>query len=499
VNTVARTTFTEQNRVVLVAAPDQPEVKVPDAAAMLAVYESARTETLAAFVDSTSDAPLVPRLPVAGKIVSERRLPETGILEWKLSNGARMLLKPTDFKEDEVLFEAQSPGGVSLLDDRDLTTAMGSSVLQSVSGLGTFNRIALAKKLTGKKATAGAGIDATNEGVYANASRKDIETMFQLVWLNFTAPRVDTAAFKALTNQMKAMMSNQRNQPSKVFSDTITLTMAQHHPRVRIFVPELLDSVDLGRALQIYKERFADAGDFTFFMVGSFAPDSVRPFVERYIASLPSRGKKESAMDRGVRPPAGVVTKVVHKGIEPKASTRLYFSSPCAYSFEHRVVLDGLRDLLDIRLREVLREDKGGTYGVGVSTSCNHIPYERASVQVSFGSAPERVEELTNAVFAVIDSIKAGVVSDSNLTKIKEIALRAHETSLKENESWLSAMADADEDGRDQRDFLRTPELVKRITREQLRDAARVYLRKEQYARFTLLPEEPAKTPAVKP
>src|SRR4029077_6814307 len=141
-----------------------------------------------------------------------------------------------------------------------------------------------------------------------------------------------------------------------------------------------------GRALQIYKERFANAGDFTFFMVGSFALDSVRPFVEKYIASLPADGRKEKAIERGIRPPTGVVSKTVHKGIEPKASTRLYFSAPCAYSYEHRVILDALRELLDIRLRAALREDKGGTYGGGVSPSCNHIPYERASVQINFGS-----------------------------------------------------------------------------------------------------------------
>ncbi|HVT39863.1 MAG TPA: insulinase family protein [Gemmatimonadaceae bacterium] len=498
VNAIARTTFTDQNRVVLVAAPEQPEVKVPDAAAMLAVFESARTQPLTAFVDSTSNEPLVTALPTPGRITSERTLPETGILEWKLSNGARILLKPTDFKADEVLLQAQSPGGMSLLDDRDLTTALGSSIIQSVSGVGSFSRIALSKKLTGKKANAGAGLEANQAGVYGQASRKDIETLFQLVWLRFTQPRVDSAAYRAFANQMKAAMSNQRNQPSSVFGDTITLTMAQHHPRVRIFGPELLDSVDLGRALQIFKERFANAGGFTFFLVGSFAPDSVRPLVERYIASLPSGGRKETVVDRGVRPPPGVVARTVRKGIEPKASTRLYFSSPCAYSFEHRVVLEGLRELLDIRLREVLREDKGGTYGVAVSASCNHIPYQRAAVQISFGSAPERVDELTTAVFAVIDSIKAGVVSDSNMTKVREIALRAHETALKENEAWLGAMADADEDGRDQRDFLRTADLVKHLTREQLRNAARAHLNTQQYARFTLLPER-ATTPAVKP
>ena len=498
INAVGASSFTDANRVVLVAAPEKADVKVPDAAAMLRVFADVKSQALTAFVDSTTDAPLVPVPPTAGRVVSQRTLPGTGILEWTLSNGAKMLLKPTTFKADEVLFQAQSAGGTSLLADADLVTAMGAAVVQSVSGVGAFNRVALSKKLAGTVASASAGIDGNQESVVGQASRKDIETMLQLVWLRFTAPRVDSAAYRAFANQMKSVMSNQKNQPSSVFADTISLTMAQHHPRVRVFGPEVLDSVDLGRALQLFRERFANAADFTFMLVGSFSPDSVRPLVERYIASLPGSAARDTVVDRGIRPPPGVVTRTVRKGIEPKASTRLYFSSPCSYSYEHRVVLDQLRELLDIRLREVLREDKGGTYGVSVSASCNHVPYERANVLISFGSAPERTDELTAAVFAVIDSIKAGAVSDSNLVKIREIALREHEVSLTQNESWLGAMADADEDGRDQRDFLRTPQLVKQVTRLQLRDAARLYLRKEQYARFTLLPEEQAK-PAVKP
>ncbi len=359
---------------------------------------------------------------------------------------------------------------------------------------------ALEKRLTGIKAQAGGFLGPTSETVGGSASRKDIEALFQLAWLRFTQPRVDTSAWKALVNQAKAVMSNQRNQPPSVFADTITVTMGQHNPRVRLFSPELLDSVDLGRALQMYRDRFGNAGEFTFFLVGSFSVDSVRPLVERYVASLPSTtGRTEAAKDRGIRPPTGVVTRTVYKGVEPKANTRLIFTGPCVYSYENRLILDALREVLDIRLREVLREDKGGTYGVGISASCSAIPYTRSRVDISFGSAPERVDELTAAAFAVIDSLQAGSVSDSNLTKVKQIALRAHETALKQNESWLGSMVDADEDGRDQRDFLRLPDIIKSITREQLRDAARAYLRKTQYARFTLLPEEKPAAPSVKP
>jgi zinc protease len=488
VNALARSSFTPNNRVVLVAAPAKAEVKVPTAKAMLAVFEKAKGSKLTAFVDSTSDSPLVPVPPTPGKVVSERTLEGTDILEWKLSNGARVLLKPTDFKEDEVLFSAYSPGGASLLPDKDVVNADLSSVVLAVSGVGEFNQITLGKKLTGKRAGVRASLDEDTQSLRGSASSKDLETLFQLAWLRITQPRVDSSAFLAFKNQMRSVMANQRNTPEAVFDDTITVTMAQHHPRVKIMSPELLDSVDLRRSLAIYRERFADGGAFTFFLVGSFKPDSVRPLVERYLASLPALQRSEKARDVGIRPPTGVVTKTVKMGVEAKAQTQLIFTGECKYSYENRVVLGALRDLLDIRLREALREDKGGTYGVSVGGSCHNIPTERYEINLSFGSAPERVDELVKEVFAVIDSVKAGVVSDSNLTKVKEIPLRSHETALRQNGAWISSMADADEDGRDQRDFLRLPEILNGVTKEKIRDAARFYLRKDQYARFTLLP-----------
>jgi zinc protease len=499
INTLSRTTFSDSNRVVLVAAPDQPEVKVPDAAAMLAVFDRTKSAQVTAYVDSTSSAPLVPKPPAPGKVAAVRTLPETGIIEWTLSNGARMLLKPTDFKEDEVLFHGQSPGGASLVPDSDVVNVSAGGAALNVSGVGSFNQVALQKKLAGKRASVGTSVGDESEVASGRASRRDLETLFQLTWLHFTQPRVDSAAYRAFVSQARAVLGNQRNQPGAVFEDTITRTMTRYNPRVHLFTPEIFDSVNLRRTLDIYRDRFADAGGFTFFLVGAFVPDSVRPLVERYLASLPSLGRKEKALDVGIRPPAGVVQKVVHRGVEPKASTRLIFTGPCAYSYENRQVLSELSELLDIRLREVLREDKGGTYGVGVSANCTHIPYEEYEVEISFGSAPERVDELVGAVFAVIDSVKAGVVSDSNLTKISEIELRQHETALKENGAWIASMVDADEDGRDQRDFLRLPELVKKITKQQLRDAARQYLRKEQYARFTLLPEQNPQPGTAKP
>jgi zinc protease len=326
-----------------------------------------------------------------------------------------------------------------------------------------------------------------------------METMFQLAWLRMMAPRVDTGAYLAFKEQMRAVLANQTNDPESVFGDTVEATMAQYNPRVHLLSSALLDSVDLARAYAIYRDRFADASGFTFFIVGSFKPDSVRPFVEQYLAALPALGRHEKVKDSGIRPPPGVVVKTVRKGVEPKAETSLIFTGSCTYSLASRYAFEALTELLNIRLREVLREEKGGTYGANAGGSCSDIPYEHYSLSVEFGSSPERVNELVASVFKVFDEIKAGTVSDSNLTKIREIQLREHETELKQNASWLNAMADADEDHRDQRDFLKYPDQVKTLTREMIRDAAKLYLRPEQYARFTLLPETPAAPQPIKP
>jgi zinc protease len=495
VDAVSRSTLTDENRVVLIAAPQRPDVIVPTASALLAVFKSAQEATLSAYVDSVSDAPLVSQAPVPGRIVSERTLPSTGILEWRLSNGAKVLLKPTTFKGDEVLFEARSPGGASLAPDSNAATADLSGFIVSSMGVGSFNPMTLEKKLTGKSVNVGAYIGGESSVLDGQASARDLETLFQLAWLRMTQPRIDSSEFAAMKSQVRSSMLNSRNTPEAVLGDTVLMTMTQHHPRVYITTPELFESIDLHRALAFYRDRFADASGFSFFLVGSFHPDSVRPLVERYLASLPSLNRHEHVIDRGIRTPPGVVERVVRRGVEPKATTQLRFTGACAYSYENRVVLGALRDLLEIRLREVVREDKSGTYGVTVEATCDSIPYKKYEIDIAFESAPERTDELTAAVFAVIDSIKAGAVSDSNLVKIKEMAIRAHEVALRQNGSWIEAMRDADEDGRDQRDFLRTPALVGQLTREQLRDAARLYLNQGRYARFTLMPGDRVENP----
>ncbi|MHB0962643.1 MAG: M16 family metallopeptidase [Gemmatimonadaceae bacterium] len=492
VNGAAKAWMPEGNRTIAVAAPERADLPLPTDSAMRSVFSRVKEQALAAYVDSTADQPLVARPPTPGRVVKTNTITDLGITEWTLSNGIRVLLKPTDFKNDQVLLSGRRPGGYSLLDVADHRHATLSDFV--LGGVGEFSDNQLRRMLTGKVANAGVSVNENGETAYGSASPRDLPTMFELLWLHATAPRLDTALFAAGRSMMKAAMQNSRNTPEQAFGDTIAVVMANYHPRFRLFQPELLDSLDVQRAYALYKARFASFSGFTFYLVGNFTLDGIKPLVERYLGALPTAGAPTTFVDRGIRPPNGVVSRIVRRGADPKAESRIVFHGAFDYSWENRIELNALRQLLDMRFRDALREEKSGTYGVGVSAEGSWIPYKRYEVSFSFGSAPERVEELAAAAFAVIDSVKRTGPTEDELAKIREQFIRAHETGLRENAAWIGWMSDHDEDGRDQHATVHYPSLVQRLNSAQLRDAARRYLDLAQYARFTLLPEA-ASTP----
>jgi zinc protease len=490
VNRLGREWISERNRVILANAPEKAEVPVPTASQLLAVFSRVDTTTVAAYNDSVSAAPLLDKPPAGGKVVAEKVVAELGTREWRLANGVRVIVKPTDFKADEVVFTAYSPGGSSLASNEDYVSAALASQVVARGGVGAFDVIALQKKLAGKAVRVGPYIASEEEGLSGSASPKDLETMFQLAYLYFTAPRRDSSAFEAFKANAKAALANRGASPQAAFADTLQVTLAQHHPRARPISSALIDEVDLNKAMAFYKDRFADASDFTFVFVGTFNPDSLKPLVERYIGGLPSTGRKESWKDVGIVPPKGVVDRAVRRGIEPKSQTQIVFTGPFEYTPENRQSIRALADVLNIKLREQLREELGGTYSVGVGASPERIPRPEYSFTVSFGSAPERADQLTKAVFAQIDSVKAVGASADDLTKVKEMQIRGWETNLKQNGFWLSQLVAYDEAGEDPRAILDYRATIGRLTAERIRDAAQRYLNAGNYVRVTLYPEQ---------
>ena len=496
VDAVARAALARTGRTVLVSGPEA--TPAPSPAALAAVVDSVSAAEVAAYTEAVSDAPLLARSPAPGRVVETRSTAETGVTEWRLANGVRVVLKPTDFKKDEIILAGRSPGGESLLPDSAYLSGVTAAAAAQVGGVGDLSIIDLQKRLAGKTAVAGIYLDDLGEGVSGYASPRDVETMFQLVHLYFTATRRDSAAWEAYRERAKAMLANRDASPEAVFGDTLTAILTQRHPRARRLTPEALDSVSLDRSLAVLRERFADAGDFTFYMVGAFDVDSVRPLVETYLGSLPSTGRRETWRDVGIRPPTGVVRRTVRRGVEPKARTQLVFTGPIEFNRRNVVVLRSLGEALEIRLRERLREELGGTYSVSVGGSAERDPRPQYRFVVDFGADPERVEELVRVVFAQIDSVKAMGIPEKDLVKVREAQRREREVALRENNYWLGALMTYDRYGWDPRQ-IPAPPLSADITSDELRDAARRYIDTSRYVQVTLVPEAAAPAAAATP
>lgn len=490
VNAAARALLAASSPVILVNAPAGDGARLPTEAALLAAYQAVGSRTIEPYRDSTVSSQLLATIPEPVAITAERAMPELGLTEWTLANGVRVVLKPTDFRNDEVVLSATSPGGVSLYPDSLVASAMFADAVAELGGVGSFSAADLRKALSGKVVSAGASIGERTEGISGRSNARDVETMLQLTYLRFTAPRRDSSAFEAFRQTMRTALANVDASPMKAFSDTVTAVLTRHSPRVRPMSAALFDEINLDRALAIYRDRFADASDFTFFLVGSFALDSVRPLVQRYLGNLPSTGRQEAARDVGPTPPTGRIERIVRKGSEPQSQTMMVFSQPFTWDARENHLLASLGAILSNRLLDNLRERLGGTYGASASVQGNRDHPHVALGMVQFGSAPDRVEELVAAVHAEIRALADSGPSAAELEKVREAQIRSRETAIRTNGFWATRLSQAWRYGEDPADILRFRELVDGLTAERVRDAARRYLTGDNYVRVTLLPAE---------
>ncbi len=491
VNALASEWTSEKNRVITVEAPEQEGIAVPSEEELLAIFSEVAQQQIAPYAEEVSDEPLVAQVPAPAAIVERSQIPEIGVTWWTLANGIRVCLKPTNFKNDEVLFRAYSPGGHSLVPDADYVAASTATAVVSEGGVGPFNKIELDKKLAGKVVRVSPWISSLREGMAGSASPEDIQTLFELIYAFFTAPRPDSTAFQAYQTRLRGTIQNRSARPETAFSDTLAVTLAQYHHRARPWSLALLDEMDLATSMAVYQDRFADAGDFSFFLVGNFTLEGIEPLVRTYLGGLPATGREETWRDVGIETPAGVVDKAVYRGIEPKSQSQLVFTGPFAYDgWKNNLELRAMTSVLEIKLREVLREDLGGTYGVRVSSSGSHYPDEEYRISISFGSDPERVEELTQVVFEQIDSLKTVGTTDLYVDKVKEIRKRQRETNLEENSFWVGSLATLDFNGVDPLRLIQYPALVDSLTVEAVQQAAQRYFNMDRYVRVVLYPEE---------
>ncbi|TDI76510.1 MAG: insulinase family protein [Bacteroidetes bacterium] len=481
----------ESDRVVSISGPENNNHPLPSETEVADIFARVRRMELTPYEDDVDDAELLPNVPSPGAIISAIVDDVTGITTWTLSNGVQVVLKPTDFKNDQIVFRGSAAGGTSLAKDEDYISALLAVQVVSSSGIGAFNPIALRKKLTGKAASVSPFIGSLSQGFSGAASPQDIETMFQLLYLYVNEPRTDSDLFDSYMSRMSSFLQTQAASPQRAFSDTLSTILSQGHFRARSMTPEILAETDMNVSLDFYRNRFANFNGYTFFFVGAFDEELIRPYVETYLATLPVESYSDDWSDSGIRTPDGVHERTVFAGLEPKSRVALVFSGEADWSLDSRRKLGLLKDILDARLREILREDLGGTYGVSVSASLIYEPYESYQLSISFGCEPDRVDEMVGHIFDEIQKMKSELVEDKYLDNAREARVRAHETNLRENRYWLSSLVFADKHDFPYADILKSPSsYLDLITTTDIMQMADRTFSMDRFVKVVLRPED---------
>jgi zinc protease len=489
INALGGQWLTDRSRVITVSAPEKEGLEPPSETVIAAVLDRVESAEIAAYEDRVADQPLMAAAPPAADVVSESSIEELGVTEWRLANGIRVVLKPTDFKNDEILFTAFSPGGHSLVPDADHVAAMTADSVVALGGVGPFDLTQLQKLLADKVVGVSPYISELDEGLGGSASPEDVELMFQLIHLYVTAPRRDEQAFASVVHRQRGIIENRLARPEAVFGDTTTRIITQNHIRRRPWSLELLEEMNLDTSYSVYQDRFADASDFTFIFVGNFDLAEMRPLVQSYLGGLPSTGREESWRDVEVRAPGGVIEETVVRGIEPKSRVSIFIPHDFEWTRQYRFDFAAVESVLRIRLREVLREDEGGTYGVAVRAATNRIPRQTCSFTVSFGCDPDRVEELVGLVYDEIRALQENGPRAEDLAKVQEQERRRRELQLRENGFWLNALESYLWHDQDPRLILTYDELVDGLTPEAVQAAAQRWIDFDRRVEVVLKPE----------
>lgn len=491
VNRYARAVIPEQAaKLVVYTGSNQAGSPVPERAALLAQVAQAEAQPVHARVEQAVAGPLMARLPIGGHIVAERQNPALGLTELELSNGVRVILKPTDFKSDEVLLTANRFGGQSLYGQDDMFNAGYAGLVAASLGLGDLSPVELQKVLAGKVVSVSTGLQPWTDTVFARAGRDDLETALQMLTLKFGPVRADAELFQSFVSRSQDSARHTMARPETVFSNAVQRTLFANHPRLRLQpTPADFDQISLARSGAIYQERFASARGITFILVGSFSVDGVKPLLARYLASLPTPELPAQAVDLGIRPVAGIVRQEVRAGREAKSTVSITFAGAAQYSEDEQLRVQALVEVLNIRIIEVLREKLTLIYGGGMGGSLVRVPYGHYQLGLTLPCAPDNVDKVIAAALGEIRTLQEVGVDAADLAKVKTNWHNTHRRSLRENSYWLGRLATATLHGTDPAALLDYDRQVDALTPADVQAAARRYLNLGNYVQVVLLPE----------
>ncbi len=492
INKLAKKWISENNRVIIVTAPKKEGIVLPTQDDILNTVNRFSADEIKPYVDNASKSPLFDKQLKAAPITKTESFDEYGIKKIVLANGIEVYLKKTNFKNDEIVFSAFSPGGHSLYDDKDLNDAKWASRAINEMGLSKFSNPQLDKLLAGKNVSVYPYIGSLYEYLRGDASVDDEETMFQLINLYFTAPRKDKDAFESFVTRNVGLYNNLLKQPRYYFMNQTSKIKYNNNPRAGGFpTADQFNKLNLENLYRIYQERFGDAGDFKFFFVGNFDEKKFINYLQKYLGNLPTKGRQEKGIDRNVEMLKGNVKKTLYYGEAPKTYVDITFHGPFEWNKDNEYVLKSMVNVLRIKLRESLREDKGGVYGVRVYGYASNEPKEKYLINISFNSDPDNTQNLIDAAFEVINKLKTEGPDDEVMTKVTETQKQSRVKDLKENNYWLDNMNNIVQDNLDFSEItLKTLEnRIAKLTKEDVKQAANKYLKKDNMIQIEMYPE----------
>lgn len=468
VNQMASQMFNGKNMVIISTAPEKDNIVLPTVAEMKAIVDQVKATPTEAYQDNSVNEPLISQLPAAGKIVSEKENTKIGYTEWTLSNGVKVLLKPTTFKDDEILMGVTSKGGASLYPASDYVNIAPISTIWSLNGLDKFTFNDLQKMLSGKQVSCSPYVDDYEEGMSGKTTQKDLETMMQLLYLHFTAPRYDKQGFEGIRQVIAANLENAAQNPQYVFRDSLNNTLYGHNPKAQMLNKDMVERMDYDRMYQIYKERFANAADFVFVFCGNIDMDKMRPLAEQYIASLPANSSREKEVNDGKTYAKGIVTNSFQRKTEnDQAMLAMVWTGDIKNTLENRAKISITGQLMSNELLNRVRENEGAAYSPYAGGRVVSTYEDKFVIQSMFGLNPDKREISEKLTIACLEDL-AENIPEAELNKMKEFMVKQYAQSTQENDFWIDVMISWAMDGLDKTDHYQ--EMIEKLTTKEMQE-----------------------------
>ncbi len=441
INGVIKELISPKNQVITVNAPEREGLINPTKEDILGTIAKVAEMEVEPYEDNIVKVPLIdPAVKLSGsKVKKERYIKEFDATEWTLKNGIEVIVRPSTLTADEVTLAAKAYGGNALISDEDYNTGAFLAMILEYTGVAEFSATELKKQLSGKNASASVWTGEYNNGVNGYSSVKDIETMLQLVYLNFTSPRFNEDDFNSVMAKLRSYAQNIQNNPDNIFSEFITKSSYNDNPRRQDLSMELLDDIHYDRLPAIFKTLFSDADSFRFVITGNVDLEKLKPLVEKYIGSLPTKGKAIKFTDDNIRQVSGEVDKQITVNMaQPKVSVRYRLFSDYDFNLKNQYVARYLSAAIDNRYLTSIREEKGGTYGVSVGAGVSALPEESATLDIQFDTNEAQADELCEIIIKELKDMAANGPSAEQMSKTREFMLKEFDNGLESNNTWLS-------------------------------------------------------------